>query len=84
MSENASSWNRTVTSVSGGIETFELQRARTSREPTETTWSTTSPRNERTATRPVHAFGAEPFAPGVISMCSGRAATTTSSPTWNC
>jgi hypothetical protein len=31
MSENASWWNRTVTSVCGGIETFELQRARSSR-----------------------------------------------------
>ena len=71
MSEKASSWKVTITSVSGGIETFELQRARISREPTETTWSTTSPRNARASTRPVHEFAAvrESYAPDV-DVCS--------------
>src|SRR6266540_4197260 len=84
MSENASSWKVTPTCVGAGIETFELQRARISREPTETTWSTTSPRNARASTRPCHRFGAAPFEPPTVSsMCSGLAATTTGAPTAN-
>src|SRR4051812_30391507 len=80
-SETAASGEGSVTSVSGGIDTVGLQRARTSCDPTETTWSTDSPRNERTVTVPFQRFGPAPFAPAVSPMCSGRAATTTGAPT---
>lgn len=69
-----------MTSVSGGIEIDGLQRARTSRDPTATTWSTDSPRNARAATLPFYRFGPAPFVSAASAMCSGRAATTTLAP----
>ncbi len=82
ISEQASSGNVTVTSVGSGIEIEELQRARISRLPTATTWSTDSPRNARWRTCPRQRFGRAPLeAPAASATCSGRAATTTGLPT---
>ena len=82
ISEHASSGNVTVTSVGAGTETEGLLRARISREPTEMTWSTDSPRKARASTRPRQRFGPVPFVvSAAIAMCSGRAETTTGAPT---